>query len=82
MIRFISANWIWFVLIGAMLLMHRGHAGHGGGGGCGGHGSRSHDQHTQDAAADRTPGTADGTAPGHAEHPAAVGADDRRHRGC
>ena len=81
MIRFITVNWVWFVLIGAMLLMHRGHAGHGGGGGCGGHGSRDHDRHTPDTAVDRTP-AADGAAPGQTAHPAAAGANDRRYRSC
>lgn len=62
MIRFITANWIWFVLIGAMLLMHRGHRGHGGGhgGGCGGHG------HNQQGSADTDQRT------GHEDHPAAA----------
>lgn len=38
MLSFLSTYWVWIVLIGAMLLMHRGHGGHGGGhgGGCGG----------------------------------------------
>lgn len=34
--QFLSANWIWFLLIGAMLWMHLGHGRHGGQGGCGG----------------------------------------------
>lgn len=45
--RWLSANWVWLVVIGGMLWMHLGmhrghggsHGGHGGhGGGCGGHG--------------------------------------------
>lgn len=79
MIRFITANWIWFALIGAMLLMHRGHMGHGGG--CGGHGAHDHDRRTPDAAVKRT-SAPDGTTDSHGEHLASAGADGRRHRGC
>lgn len=45
MLGFLSANWIWIVLIVGMLAMHltHGHGGHGGGGhGRGGHGSGGH----------------------------------------
>ena len=31
---FLSANWLWILLIGGMVWMHLGHGGHGG---CGGH---------------------------------------------
>ena len=79
MIRFLTANWIWFVLIGAMLLMHRGHAGHGGGGGCGGHGSPAHDRHAPDTAVDRTSAADDGTTTHHSAHPAADDADRSRY---
>lgn len=49
MLGYLSANWIWILLIGGMLVMHLGHGRHGhghggGGGGCGGHGA-SHDGH-------------------------------------
>jgi hypothetical protein len=42
MLEFLSANWVWILLVGGMLFMHFGHgAGHGGGhgghAGCGGH---------------------------------------------
>lgn len=30
MLTFLSTYWIWFLLIGAMLLIHSGHGGHGG----------------------------------------------------
>jgi hypothetical protein len=45
MIEFLAANWLWIVLIGAMVLMHRGggcgsHGSHGGHGGHAGHGNR------------------------------------------
>ena len=43
--EFLSANWIWILLIGAMLLMHLGHGGHGGHGGCGG--GHQHSGHGQ-----------------------------------
>ncbi|QUW85554.1 hypothetical protein SMIR_41605 (plasmid) [Streptomyces mirabilis] len=38
MTGFLTSNWIWILLIGAMLVMHLGHrhGGHGGGGGTGG----------------------------------------------
>lgn len=47
MLDFLSANWLWILLIGGMLYMHLGHGGHGGHGGCGGHGGHAHsnDQH-------------------------------------
>ena len=34
MIQFLPANWLWIVLLAAVLAMHRG--------GCGGHGNASH----------------------------------------
>jgi hypothetical protein len=37
MLEYLSANWVWMLLVGAMLWMHLGHGGHGGHGGCGGH---------------------------------------------
>ena len=36
MLEFLSSNWPWILLIGAMLFMHLGR-GHGGHMGCGGH---------------------------------------------
>ena len=40
----LAGNWIWVLLIGAMLLMHLRHGGmHGGHGGHGGHGDRARD---------------------------------------
>ena len=56
MLEFLSANWIWILLIGGMLFMHLGHGGHGGGMGCGGH---SHSGHRE--------GHADGSAEGSSE---------------
>lgn len=42
MITFLSANWLWIVLIGGMLVMHLGHSGQGSGGcGHGGHGGHA-----------------------------------------
>ena len=35
MLEFLSANWVWILLVGAMLWMMVGHGGHGG---CGSHG--------------------------------------------
>jgi hypothetical protein len=49
MLTFLSTNWFWLLLIGAMLFMHLGHGGHGGG--CGGHGENA-DTRTKDRAAD------------------------------
>ena len=40
MIEFIAANWIWIVLIAAMVLMHRGGCGSHGSHGSHGHGRR------------------------------------------
>lgn len=40
MLTFLSSNWLWIVLVGAMAFMHLGHGSHGGGRGggcCGGH---------------------------------------------
>jgi hypothetical protein len=72
--RWLSANWIWVVVIGGMLWMHLGmHRGHGG---HGGHGrgqqpqqrpSAGHDGHHRD---DPATDTATGTPGSH------------RHRGC
>jgi len=36
MLEFLSDNWVWILLVGAMLWMMVGHGGHGGHGGCGG----------------------------------------------
>lgn len=53
MVEFLSANWVWILLIGTAFWMMLGHGGHGGRGGCGGGhhqpGSRdgSH-EHSQD----------------------------------
>lgn len=50
MLEFISANWLWILLIGGMVFMHLGHGGHGGQGGhggCGSHGGHSgHSEHS------------------------------------
>jgi len=48
MIEFLTANWLWIVLVGAMLAMHRG--------GCGSHGSHgrgTHGQHQRPAGSER-----------------------------
>jgi hypothetical protein len=49
MLNFLATYWIWILLIGGMLVMHRAHGGHGAGGhgganagGCGG-GHAAHD---------------------------------------
>lgn len=82
--RWLSANWIWVVVVGGMLWMHlgmhRGHGGHGGHGGSRrpqeqesstGHGSDAHDR--------SQPATAEpGTTPDRAE----AGAAGHRHHGC
>ena len=53
MLEFFSANWVWILLVGAMLWMMLGHGGHGGhGGGCGGH---QHSHRQQDDALDQRP---------------------------
>ena len=79
--RWLSANWIWVVVVGGMLWMHfgmhRGHAGHGGSRlpqeheSSTGQGSHPHD-HSQ-------PGT---TEPGGAPGTPEAGAAGHRHRGC
>jgi hypothetical protein len=38
MIEFLTANWVWIVLVVALFVMHRG-------GGCGGHASHNHKAH-------------------------------------
>jgi len=39
--NFISANWVWLLFAGGVVVMHLGHGRHGGGhGGHGGHGSQ------------------------------------------
>lgn len=81
MIRFLAANWIWFALIGAMLLMHRGHMGRGGAGGCGGHGSHGHDRHPDNDVKPTTT-AGDATPAGHPGQPTAAGAANQRHHGC
>ena len=59
MIEFLSANWLWIVLIGAMGAMHRGR-------GCGGHGrGHDHGSHGSRTGADRSAGAA---RDGHAGH--------------
>lgn len=83
--RWLSANWIWVVVVGGMLWMHfgmhRGHGGHGGHGGSrrpqeqessSGLGSRAH-EHSQSGTAE--PG-------GAADAAAEVEATGHRHRGC
>ena len=56
---FLSANWVWVLLIGGMLMMHLRHGGgHGGHGGCGGHhnpgaGADTPDQTATDEQKDR-----------------------------
>lgn len=43
MLDFLSANWVWILLVGGMLYMHLGHrGGHGGHGGGGGHDGHAH----------------------------------------
>lgn len=74
MIAFLSTNWIWILLIGAMLFMHLGHGGHrshgaaGGGkdsvGGCGG-GHGGHGEHPGDAQAGSTDHAERGHTPDH-----------------
>jgi ATP-dependent Zn protease len=45
----LSANWIWILLIGAMLWMHLRHGGmHGGHGGHGGHGQHQQNSERHD----------------------------------
>ena len=48
MISFIAANWVWIVLIGAFVALHRR-------GGCGGHRAKRHDTADRDSAARRDP---------------------------
>ena len=52
MIEFLTANWLWIVLVGAFVWMHTR------GGGCGSHGSHGHgaDSHEHD---DQPPATSD-----------------------
>lgn len=46
MIDFVAANWVWIVVVVAMVAMHRR-------GGCGSHGHGSHDRGERPAGADR-----------------------------
>lgn len=78
MVRWLSANWIWVIVIGGMLWMHLGmHRGHGGHGGHGRHGGGS-------------PGTSEPqqrpAAVGHADSDRSPHEDEQagghRHRGC
>lgn len=47
MLTFLSANWLWMLLIAGMLVMHLGHRNHDGGhGGCGGGGAGGGGEHT------------------------------------
>ena len=52
MAEFLSANWVWILPIGAMLVMHVGHGRHGGTqgghGGCGGGHQHASAGHTRD----------------------------------
>ena len=45
MLEYLSANWVWILLIGAMLWMHLGHSGHSGHSGHGGHGGCGGQRH-------------------------------------
>jgi len=82
MVRWLSANWIWLVVVGGMVWMHLGmHRGHGGhGGGHGGHAHGSHGGHSGPGP-QRQP-----TAVGHANHGGLPREDEQvsghRHRGC
>jgi len=82
MVRWLSANWIWLVVVGGMVWMHLGmHRGHGGhGGGHGGHAHGSHGGHSGPGP-QRQP-----TAVGHANHDGPPREDEQvsghRHRGC
>ena len=72
MVRWLSANWIWVIVIGGMLWMHLGmHRGHGGHGGA----SQGTSQPRQ------RPGEV-----GHADHGRPPHEDEQagghRHRGC
>ena len=72
MVRWLSANWIWVVVVGGMLWMHLGmHRGHGGHGGRGGHGGNSGHAGHSGQAGHTPPGAADATA-----------GESHRHRGC
>lgn len=75
MIRWLSANWVWLVLVGAMLWMHLGmHHGHGG------HSRRVHGGDQVETGA-RQRSTVDHEGHGKPEsEPASTGA--HRHRGC
>jgi hypothetical protein len=49
MISFLSANWLWILVIGGMVTMHLRHGSHAGGShgaGCGG-GHANHREHTK-----------------------------------
>lgn len=78
-VRWLSSNWIWLVVVGGMLWMHLGmHRGHGGHGGHGGQSHRDHDVST----APREQGSASGEG-SHDEHGSAQAAtSSHRHRGC
>lgn len=77
MLRWLSANWIWVVVVGGMLWMHLGmHRGHGG------HGSGSHVR--KGAPQERRSSTGHGS---HGQDPsqpgtAEAGTAGHRHRGC
>ena len=58
--RWFASNWIWIVVIAAMLWMHLGHGMHGGGHGTRGHGDDKqahggHDGRPGTPTGDRTP---------------------------
>jgi len=55
MIEFLTSNWVWIVLVAALVAMHRG-------GGCGSHGHRNHGNRA------RTDRTAGGDRDEHAGH--------------
>ena len=70
MLEFLSSNWVWILLVGAVLWMMVGHGGHGGcgshghsGGQHGGHDHRGeHEQQDTDRYPQYHPGRTDGSA--------------------
>ena len=53
MLAFLANNWIWILLVGGMLFMHRGHGGGHGGAGSGGCGAHNHEGGTTELKANR-----------------------------
>lgn len=77
MVRWLSANWIWLVVVGGMLWMHLSmHRGHGG------HGGQSHRGHDVCSAPqeERSP-AGPGSHDEHGSEPATA-SGSHRHRGC